>query len=87
VFDFYRVLNNPPLGWYEGVGFVVDSTIKKHMFYPPSDDMVCSVAGSYAVLFVSCSTRYPKTWCVYHDSAIQLALHPANLVGWRSGLG
>jgi hypothetical protein len=50
VFNFYRVLNNPPLGWYEGVGFVVDSTIKKHMFYPPSEDMVRSVAVNYTAV-------------------------------------
>jgi len=37
-FRHYVVLNQPPLGWTEGVGFVDDDTIKKYLFSPPQED-------------------------------------------------
>jgi ferredoxin-NADP reductase len=33
-FQHYIVLNQPPLGWTEGVGFVNEDTIKRQLFYP-----------------------------------------------------
>jgi ferredoxin-NADP reductase len=45
-FRHYVVLNQPSLGWTEGVGFVDDDTVKKYLFFPPQED-----AGQ---LFVIC---------------------------------
>lgn len=36
-FRFYVILNHPPLGWTEGVGFVERHDIIKHLIYPPTD--------------------------------------------------
>lgn len=44
-FRFYPVLNNPPLGWTEGVGFVTPSIIREKLFYPPSEDQLIVMCG------------------------------------------
>lgn len=46
LFSHYVVLNQPPLGWTEGVGFVDEDTVKKYLHFPPQED-----AGQ---LFVCC---------------------------------
>jgi len=32
LFSYYVVLNTPPLGWTQGVGFVDEDTIKKYLY-------------------------------------------------------
>jgi len=44
-FRFYTILNKPPLGWTEGVGFVKPKNIKKHIFFPPADDQLIVICG------------------------------------------
>lgn len=44
-FSSYIVLNQPPLGWTEGVGFVDDDTIKKYLFFPSSENALTVICG------------------------------------------
>lgn len=44
-FRFHPVLNRPPLGWTEGVGFVTPSLMKEHLVYPPADDQLVVMCG------------------------------------------
>lgn len=44
-FRFYPVLNNPPLGWTQGVGFVTPDIIKERLVYPPANDQLVVMCG------------------------------------------
>lgn len=44
-FDYYTVLNQPPLGWTAGVGYVDDDTMRKYLVYPPRDDQLIVICG------------------------------------------
>lgn len=37
-FQYYIVLNQPPLGWTEGVGFVNEDTVRRRLFYPYEEE-------------------------------------------------
>lgn len=37
-FQYYIVLNHPPLGWTEGVGFVNEDTARRKLFYPYEEE-------------------------------------------------
>lgn len=43
-FNVYYVLNNPPVGWEGGVGFVSKEQIQQHLF-PPSEDCKTLLCG------------------------------------------
>lgn len=45
LFRFYVVLNRPPIGWTEGVGFVEPNDVRKHLVYPPTDDCLIVMCG------------------------------------------
>lgn len=44
-FSFYIKLNNPPLGWTEGVGFIETRDIKARMFHPSEAHDLCVLCG------------------------------------------
>mmetsp|Transcript_8536 Transcript_8536/g.19106 ORF Transcript_8536/g.19106 Transcript_8536/m.19106 type:complete len:1257 (+) Transcript_8536:92-3862(+) len=44
-FRFYVILNRPPLGWTEGVGFVERHDIVKHLIYPPTEGDLVVMCG------------------------------------------
>jgi ferredoxin-NADP reductase len=44
-FRFYVILNRPPLGWTEGVGFAERQDIQKHMMYPPAKGDLAVMCG------------------------------------------
>ena len=44
-FRYYVVLNRPPLGWSEGVGFIERQDIVKRMFFPPADGDLAVMCG------------------------------------------
>ncbi|GBG33225.1 NADH-cytochrome b5 reductase-like protein [Hondaea fermentalgiana] len=44
-FRYYCILNKPPLGWTEGVGFIKPSNIRSHVFFPPADDQLIVICG------------------------------------------
>jgi ferredoxin-NADP reductase len=41
----YFVLNNPPAGWTQGIGFVDPDIIRGNLWYPPSHDHVVVMCG------------------------------------------
>ena len=45
MFQSYKVLNNPPLGWTEGVGFVSEQIIREKLVYPPEEGLLIVVCG------------------------------------------
>jgi len=44
-FRFYVVLNRPPTGWYQGVGFIEPMDIRKRLVYPPTDEDMVVMCG------------------------------------------
>lgn len=44
-FSYYIKLNNPPLGWTEGVGFIETRDIKARMFHPAEAHDLCVLCG------------------------------------------
>ena len=44
-FRFYVVLNRPPLGWTEGVGFIEKQDLMKRMMYPPEEGDLAVMCG------------------------------------------
>ena len=44
-FRFYVILDKPPLGWTEGVGFVERHDIIKHLVYPPTEGDLVVMCG------------------------------------------
>eukprot|EP00755_Sulcionema_specki_P024386 Sspe_Gene.14885::Locus_5167_Transcript_1_1_Confidence_1.000_Length_3727::g.14885::m.14885/K00326/E1.6.2.2; cytochrome-b5 reductase len=45
LFQFHLVLNNPPVGWTQGVGFIDRDIIRSHLWFPPADDQLVVVCG------------------------------------------
>ena len=45
LFRFHVILNRPPLGWTEGVGFVEREDIKRHLMYPPEEGDLIVMCG------------------------------------------
>jgi NAD(P)H-flavin reductase len=43
--NYYVVLNSPPPGWTQGVGFVDLDTIRQKIWFPPRDDHVLVMCG------------------------------------------
>merc|ERR1719188_1557381 len=41
----YVVLNFPPQGWTQGIGFVDQDVIRQKLWFPPRDDHVCVMCG------------------------------------------
>jgi len=42
---YYLVLNKPPKGWTQGIGFVDPDTIRQRLWFPPADDHVAVMCG------------------------------------------
>jgi|GEM_PF-999842 len=55
-FRFYPILNKPPLGWTDGVGFVKPQNIKSCIFYPPADDQLIVICGPPLFEKIMCTT-------------------------------
>jgi len=43
--SYYLVLNKPPRGWTQGIGFVDLDIIRQRLWFPPRDDHVCVMCG------------------------------------------
>jgi NAD(P)H-flavin reductase len=43
--SYYLVLNKPPPGWTQGVGFVDPDCIRQNLWFPPADDHLCVMCG------------------------------------------
>lgn len=43
--SYYLVLNKPPRGWTQGIGFVDADTIRQRLWFPASEDHVCVMCG------------------------------------------
>jgi len=43
--SYYLVLNKPPKGWTQGIGFVDQDTIRQRLWFPPADDHVLVMCG------------------------------------------
>eukprot|EP00931_Biecheleriopsis_adriatica_P099820 TRINITY_DN7458_c0_g1_i1.p1 TRINITY_DN7458_c0_g1~~TRINITY_DN7458_c0_g1_i1.p1 ORF type:complete len:1215 (-),score=298.27 TRINITY_DN7458_c0_g1_i1:144-3380(-) len=43
--SYYLVLNNPPKGWTQGIGFVDQDVIRQKLWFPPADDHVLVMCG------------------------------------------
>jgi len=43
--EYYIVLNQPPSGWTQGLGFVDQDIIRKQLWFPPADDQLCVMCG------------------------------------------
>ncbi|CAK9083757.1 Fumarate reductase (FRDS) (FAD-dependent oxidoreductase) (NADH-dependent fumarate reductase) [Durusdinium trenchii] len=64
-FRFYAILNRPPLGWTEGVGFIKAKNIRSHIFFPPEDDQLIVMCGPPVFESIMCKTLqglgFPET--------------------------
>mmetsp|Transcript_6620 Transcript_6620/g.8078 ORF Transcript_6620/g.8078 Transcript_6620/m.8078 type:complete len:131 (+) Transcript_6620:853-1245(+) len=65
-FKFYPLLNQPPMGWTEGIGFVTETHIKAHLPYPPCDDQLFVICGPQIFESIMCkhlqSLGYSQEW-------------------------
>mmetsp|Transcript_128647 Transcript_128647/g.223001 ORF Transcript_128647/g.223001 Transcript_128647/m.223001 type:complete len:1253 (+) Transcript_128647:104-3862(+) len=43
--SYYSVLNHPPAGWTQGVGFVDPDCIRQRLWFPPADDHLLVMCG------------------------------------------
>eukprot|EP00933_Yihiella_yeosuensis_P035291 TRINITY_DN28813_c0_g1_i1.p1 TRINITY_DN28813_c0_g1~~TRINITY_DN28813_c0_g1_i1.p1 ORF type:complete len:1144 (-),score=274.87 TRINITY_DN28813_c0_g1_i1:435-3866(-) len=43
--EYYLVLNNPPKGWTQGIGFVDGDIIRQRLWFPPQPDHVTVMCG------------------------------------------
>ncbi|CAE7945907.1 osm1 [Symbiodinium sp. KB8] len=43
--SYYLVLNKPPRGWVQGIGFVDGDIIRQRLWFPGSEDHVCVMCG------------------------------------------
>lgn len=71
-FRVYTILNAPPLGWTEGVGFVKPSTLRKRLFFPPADDQLVVICGPPVFEKIMCKTLaqvgfQPHQWFSYNE--------------------
>jgi len=55
-FRFYPVLNKPPLGWAEGVGFVDSHDLRRHLFHPPNETDLVVMCGPPVFETIMCRT-------------------------------
>jgi len=64
VFEQYFVLNRPPVGWTQGIGFVTPQLIKEKLWYPPADDHFILICGPPIFEKIMCSNLaklgYPR---------------------------
>lgn len=44
-FSYYFVLNQPPPGWTQGIGFVDPDVARQKLWFPPSPDHLCVMCG------------------------------------------
>eukprot|EP00929_Paragymnodinium_shiwhaense_P119671 TRINITY_DN91559_c0_g1_i1.p1 TRINITY_DN91559_c0_g1~~TRINITY_DN91559_c0_g1_i1.p1 ORF type:complete len:1223 (+),score=327.32 TRINITY_DN91559_c0_g1_i1:58-3726(+) len=44
-FKMHMVLNKPPVGWTQGIGFVTPQVLKEHAWFPPADDHFVLICG------------------------------------------
>jgi cytochrome-b5 reductase len=44
-FSKHTVLNKPPVGWEQGLGFVTPALMKEHLWFPPADDHFVLICG------------------------------------------
>lgn len=62
--SYYLVLNTPPPGWTQGVGFITPSEIQQRLWYPPSDDHLTVMCGPPIFENIMCGTMaklgYPR---------------------------
>jgi flavocytochrome c len=60
----YLVLNRPPPGWTQGIGFVDGDCIRSRLWFPPSDDHVLVMCGPPIFEKIMCSNLdklgYPR---------------------------
>jgi NAD(P)H-flavin reductase len=64
--------NQPPLGWTEGVGYVEEDTIKKHLPFPPNENDLIVICGPPFFESLMCKTMeklgYPRhTYFAYSN--------------------
>lgn len=43
--QYYLVLNTPPHGWVQGIGFVDNDCIRRNLWFPPADDHLLVMCG------------------------------------------
>lgn len=43
--SYYLVLNKPPKGWTQGIGFVDTEVIRQRLWFPPADDHALVMCG------------------------------------------
>lgn len=43
--EYYLVLNSPPAGWTQGIGFVDDECIRNNCWFPPENDHLLVMCG------------------------------------------
>lgn len=62
--DYYLVLNSPPSGWTQGVGFVDADCIRQRLWFPPAEDHLLVMCGPPIFEKIMCATLsklgYPK---------------------------
>mmetsp|Transcript_16115 Transcript_16115/g.18254 ORF Transcript_16115/g.18254 Transcript_16115/m.18254 type:complete len:115 (-) Transcript_16115:1371-1715(-) len=67
-FRFYTLLNNPPMGWTEGIGYITEDHIKAYLPYPPSKDQLIIICGPPVFETIMCNflaqLKYPRE-CYY----------------------
>jgi len=60
----YVVLNLPPQGWTQGIGFVDQDIIRRRLWFPPADDHMMVICGPPIFEQIMCSNLsklgYPK---------------------------
>ena len=44
-FRFYVLLNRPPIGWTEGVGYIEPRHIRRRLIFPPRDGDLIVMCG------------------------------------------
>jgi len=62
--SYYLVLNTPPRGWTQGIGFVDPDCIRQHLWFPPADDHMLVMCGPPIFETIMCrnleSMGYPR---------------------------
>jgi len=53
--SYYLVLNKPPRGWTQGIGFVDGDIIRQRLWFPGSEDHVCVMCGPPIFEKIMCS--------------------------------
>lgn len=62
--EMYTVLNFPPPGWTQGIGFVDPEIIRQRLWYPPADNQLVVMCGPPIFEVIMCknleSLKYPR---------------------------